>query len=334
MSQTSCSPCRKLWAGPSCWWEPVLRYLRWVAIKREIRNKSLTWLSRAVAALRRRFHSRNKDPWTRGGGNKVGQLAIICEFVNQKISLLAHFKRPDLMLKVKAMGCIDGRCGKSFGGRKTHLQARQREHERHGSNRRRSGIEVGSQHQGHAELDHLSGGRVVSAAQGKHRPRQEHGLHARVLQLEQRLIRDGLKMIGGCSAKFRSQRSSGTGSKLFGVYPQSHSVVLCRGQHSARFVHGEGVIIAEGNAVARQSCRRDFGDEFFGYRTNIFLSPIGELWRHGVSGQQCRNDASRSLIIESRQHAQHAQFCFAIETVAGFRFEGCCAPAQHPVAMS
>ena len=115
---------------------------------------------------------------------------------------------------------------------------------------------------------------------------------------------------------------------------KAEAVLLRRGEHGAGFVDGEGVIVAERVAVARQAGGGDFGDQLFGNRADVFAAAIGEFRRDGVRGQQSGNDACGAFFIEPREHAQHAQFCVAIETVAGLGFESGRAAAQHPVAMA
>ena len=106
------------------------------------------------------------------------------------------------------------------------------------------------------------------------------------------------------------------------------------GEHDAGFVDGEGVIVAERVAIARQAGGCNFRDELFGNRADVRGAAIRKFRRDGVRGQQSGNDAGGAFVVEAREHAQHVQFGVAVETVAGLGFECRGAAAQHPVAMA
>ncbi len=62
----------------------------------------------------------------------------------------------------------------------------------------------------------------------------------------------GFKMVGGARAQLGGQSGSGAGAKLLGVHAQFQAMGAGGGEHSARFFHGEGVVVAKGVAEARQ----------------------------------------------------------------------------------
>ena len=128
-------------------------------------------------------------------------------------------------------------------------------------------------------------------------------------------------MIRGGSAEFSGQRGSGAGPKLLRVYPQFQSVMLRDPQHRARLINGKCVIVAESIAISSQARGGNCRNQLFCDAPDVFAATIGKLGRDGVSRQQRGNDTSRTLSMKVREHAQHAQFGFTIEAVAGLGFE-------------
>ena len=107
-----------------------------------------------------------------------------------------------------------------------------------------------------------------------------------------------------------------------------------RSQHGAAFVHGEGVVVAEGVAIAGEFELRRFWNQLVADKANVFLAAVRKFRRDSVRGQQRGNDARRTFLVEPADDAEHAQFRVVIETVTGLGFYRCGSAAQHPVAMA
>ena len=237
------------------------------------------------------------------------------------------------MAKAKRPGSVDGGRGERLGGRQAHLQAGQREDEGHRGNRRGAGIEVRGQHNRQPQLDHRARRGISGPPQGKDRPGQQDRLDAGNLQCAQSLLRRGFQVIGRGRAQLGGQQGSRAWTELLGMNAQTQAMPLCRGQHRARLLHREGVVVAEGVAKLRQPGRGHFGNQLFGYPAHVFLAAAGKLRRTSVRGQQRGHNARGAFLVEPRQHPQHFQLRRVVQPIAGLPFDRRCACPEHPVAM-
>ena len=135
-------------------------------------------------------------------------------------------------------------------------------------------------------------------------------------QRVERLRGRGFKMIRGARAQLGGQSGSGAGAKLLGVQAQLQAVGARCGEHNARFLHREGVVVAEGVAEARELQGGNLGDQLFGDPAHILRAASGKLRRQRVRRQQRGHDAHRALGVEPRHHAQHAQLRLTLQPIA------------------
>ena len=66
----------------------------------------------------------------------------------------------------------------------------------------------------------------------------------------QRFVGDGFEMVGGGGAEFCGEFGTGAGTKLLGVDAKAQAVLFGGSEDAAGFGDGEGVVVAEGVAVA------------------------------------------------------------------------------------
>ena len=125
----------------------------------------------------------------------------------------------------------------------------------------------------------------MGAPQGKDRAGQEHRLHASHAQLAEDLFVHRLQMVGGSCAEFGSQSRARSRTELLGMNAQSQTVAAGGCQHRARFLHREGVIVAEDVAIPRQTGRSNLGKQLFGDPANVLFAMVRKLRRNCMRRQ-------------------------------------------------
>ena len=163
------------------------------------------------------FAACDEDSGARGRGDEVGEFAVVGEFVDDEVGLLPCFERADLGSETEAVGRVDGGGRERFGGREAHLETGQREHERHGWDRRGAGVEVGGEDDGEAGFDHFARGRVLRAAEGEDGAGEQDGLNAGSAEMLESFFGDGFEVVGSRGSEFGGEVGAGAGTKLLGV---------------------------------------------------------------------------------------------------------------------
>ena len=87
----------------------------------------------------------------------------------------------------------------------------------------------------------------------KTEPGSRTGCDAGIAQSLESFFGDGLEVVGGRGSEFGGQGGAGAGTKLLGVDAKAEAMLLRSSKDGAVFVDGEGVIVAEGVAIARES---------------------------------------------------------------------------------
>ena len=134
-------------------------------------------------------------------------------------------------------------------------------------------------------------------------------------------------------ADFIAQLQAAVQAVRNAVDAQAKAMAARRGEHTARFIDREGVVVAEDIAEGRQLLSADLGDQLFANPADVFLAAVCELRGNHVRGQQGRNYTRRTFGIELSEDTKHAEFCFPLQPIAGFGLDGGCAGAQHPVTV-
>ena len=101
---------------------------------------------------------------------------------------------------------------------------------------------------------------------------------------------------------------------------KSEAMFVRGGEYGACFFYGKGVVVTEDIAIFRDTQFGDFGDEFFGDELDVVRTAVFVFRRDGVGGEQSGNDVRRAFVVEAANHAEHFEFGFTVEAVAGFGF--------------
>jgi len=259
-----------------------------------------------------------------GSGKFVAEFSFIVGVENLDVGPHAGGDGADAALYAEDAGGIVGGGGDGFGRGEAHFSTGEGDGEGYGGAGGRAGVVIGGEGEGTAGVYKLAGGGVaiveVEAAAGEG---YADGWTGSEFLYDGG--RGGLEVIDADGVVVNGPFGHAEGVELVGVDADGAAVVLGGGKEALGVFEGPGAFFAIGIAGYAGEL---IGDGREGFGDGLF-DVVGVIGIEGVGSEEGANEKLGCLLGGSVDGAEHFEFGFGIEAVAGFYFYGAGAEGGH-----